>query len=214
MAVPPTSARRSGWLLAVLALAALHMLVFDRGLGGDGWAGFAVLTSLADDHDLWLENNHRGQFNGLVPNRAGHLVSQYPPGGPLLDALPFAAGRLLDAVLPARLLSAGVELPPLGRVPRGLFLSAAAIVAARHAATLLGLLWTALALRRLGCGPRTAAAGGALAFFGGPLVFYSLVGMTHAPAFALAAVLFWLLVRCRKEIGRLAAPPACTAGSV
>jgi len=84
MAVPPTSARRSGWLLAVLAAAALHMLVFDRGLGGDGWAGFSVLTSLFDDHDLWLENNHRGQLNGLIANSAGHLVSQYPPGGVLL----------------------------------------------------------------------------------------------------------------------------------
>jgi hypothetical protein len=197
MPVPPTSPRRSGWLLAVLAAAALHMLIFDRGLGGDGWAGFAVLASLADDHDLWLEDNHRGQLNGLVANPAGHLVSQYPPGGPLLDALPFAAGRALDALLPARLLAAGVELPPLGRVPRGLFFSAAAIVAARNVAVLLGLYWTALALRRLGCGPRTAAAAAALAFFGGPLVFYSLVGMTHAPAFALAALLFLLLVRMR-----------------
>jgi|HubBroStandDraft_3_1064219.scaffolds.fasta_scaffold01409_7 hypothetical protein len=200
MPVPPTSPHRSGWLLAVLAASALHMLIFDRGLGGDGWAGFAVLTSLADDHDLWLEDNHRGQLNGLVANPAGHLVSQYPPGGPLLDALPFAAGRALDALLPARLLAAGVELPPLGRVPRGLFFSAAAIVAARNVAALLGLFWTALALRRLGSGPRTAAAAAALAFFGGPLVFYSLVGMTHAPACALAALLFLLLVR-RREPG-------------
>jgi hypothetical protein len=231
MAVPPTSARRSGWLLAVLAAAALHMLVFDRGLGGDGWAGFSVLTSLCDDHDLWLENNHRGQLNGLIAGSAGHLVSQYPPGGPLLDALPFAAGRAVDALLPSRLLAGGVELPPLGRVPRGVFLSAAAIVLARNAAVLLGLLWTALALRRLGCGPRAAAAGAALAFFGGPLIFYSLVGMTHAPAFALAALLFLLLVRLHPAVAppprsaaaekgaeagteklRLAALPAWTAG--
>src|ERR1700730_7609588 len=109
MAVPPTSARRSGWLLAVLAAAALHMLVFDRGLGGDGWAGFSVLTSLFDDHDLWLEDNHRGQLNGLIANSAGPLASHSPPGGVLLDAPPFAAGRALDALLPSRFLAGGVE---------------------------------------------------------------------------------------------------------
>jgi hypothetical protein len=200
MAAQPTS-RRSWWLAAVLAAAALHMLVFDRGLGGDGWAGFAVLASLADDSDLWLENNDRGQVNGLIANAAGHLVSQYPPGGPLLDAAPFFAGRALDALLPHRLLAAGVDLPPLGRVPRGVFFSSAAIVLARNVETLLGLLWTAFALRRLGCGRRATAFGVALAFFGGPLIFYSLVGMTHAPAFALASLLLLLLVRHRQAPG-------------
>ena len=43
-----------------------------------------------------------------------------------------------------------------------------------------------------------AAAATALTFFGGPLIFYSLVGMTHAPAFALAALLLLVLVRQRE----------------
>ncbi|MES1210775.1 MAG: hypothetical protein ABUL63_00445, partial [Acidobacteriota bacterium] len=42
------------------------------------------------------------------------------------------------------------------------------------------------------------AAAVALTFFGGPLIFYSLVGMTHAPTFALAALLLLLLVRQRE----------------
>ena len=189
-------------LVTVLLLAALHMLVFDRGLGGDGWAGFGLLESIADDGDLWLEDNHRGVMNGLVPGAPGdegHLVSQYPPGILALDALPFLAGRLLDRLLPAGILADGAELPPVGRVPRGVFLSAAAIVLCRNLAALLGIAWTGLALLRLGVPERTAALASGLAFFGGPMLFYSLVGMTHAPTFALAGLLLWLLAHWRND---------------
>lgn len=186
-------------LTAVLLLALLHMLVFDRGLGGDGWAGFALLESIADDGDLWLEDDHRGVMNGLVRGSGGHLVSQYPPGILALDALPFFAGRLLDRALPAGLLADGADLPPVGRVPRGVFLSAALIVLARNLAALLGLAWTGLALLKLGVPERTAAVATGLAFFGGPMLFYSLVGMTHAPTFALSGLLLWLLARSQEE---------------
>lgn len=186
-------------LTVVLLLAALHMLVFDRGLGGDGWAGFALLESIADDGDLWLEDDHRGVMNGLVPGYEGHLVSQYPPGVLALDALPFFAGRFLDSLLPAGILADGADLPPVGRVPRGVFLSAALIVLSRNLAALLGVAWTGLALLRLGVPERAAALAAGLAFFGGPMLFYSLVGMTHAPTFALAGLLFWLLARWRSE---------------
>src|SRR5215207_7766684 len=188
-------------LVAALAAVALHMLVFDRGLGGDGWAPFAALESLAEDGDLWLEDDSRGVANGLVEAPGGHLVMQYPPGILLLDALPFVAGRAAGAVLPAGWLAGGVDLPPVGRVPRGVFFSAAAVVLARNAAVLLGLAALATALGRLGFPSRTAAAAVALTFFGGPLVFYSLVGMTHAPVFALACLALLLLVRQRESGG-------------
>jgi hypothetical protein len=174
------------------------MLTFDRGLGGDGWASFAALESLVDDGDLYLENNLRGVVNGIVPTPSGHLVMQYPPGILLLDLPPFLAGRAADALLPARWLARGFELPPVGRVPRRVFLEAAAIVLLRNLATLLGLFGLALGLRRLGLREGVAAAAVAATFFGGPLLFYSLVGMTHAPTFALASLLFLLLVRYRE----------------
>jgi hypothetical protein len=207
----PRSRRFIGLIIAVLLLAGLHMLVFDRGLGGDGWAGFSLLASLVDDGDVWLENNHQGVMNGLLRAPAGHLVAQYPPGVAVLDALPFLAGRAADRLLPAGIMANGGDLPPVGRVPRGAFLSAAFIVLARNVAALLGLLWTALALRRLGLPERRTAAAVALTFFGGPLIFYSLVGMTHAPTFALAALLLLLLVR-QGETGSLRL--ACAAGAV
>ncbi|MFL6259291.1 MAG: hypothetical protein ACJ76Y_06225 [Thermoanaerobaculia bacterium] len=202
-------------LAAVLLLAALHMLTFDRGLGGDGWAGFATLESLFDDGDPWVEGQTRGVMNGLVGAPGGHLVMQYPPGILALDALPFLAGRAVDRLLPARWMADGVDLPPVGRVPRGVFLSAAMIVLARNLATLLGLLWLGRALRRMGFSEGIAAAA-ALAFFGGPLIFYSLVGMSHAPAFALAALLLLVLVRFQEKAGwRLAfAAGAIVGGAV
>ncbi len=198
-------------LAAVLLLAALHMLAFDRGLGGDGWASFAALESLVDDSDLHLENNLRGVTNGIVPTPSGHLAMQYPPGILLLDLPPFLAGRAADTVLPGRWLARGVELPPVGRVPRRVFLEAAAIVLARNLATLLGLFWLALGLRRLGWSEGIVAAAVAATFFGGPLLFYSLVGMTHAPTFALASLLFFLLVRYREKGSRR---QALAAGAV
>jgi hypothetical protein len=195
------NAPRFGPLTAVLLLAALHMLVFDRGLGGDGWAGFATLESLVDDGDAFVEDDHRGVMNGLVGTATGHLVMQYPPGILVLDALPFLAGRGLDRLLPSRWLADGADLPPAGRVSRGVFFSAAAITLARNAASLLGILWIALALQRLGRSRGIAAAAAGLAFFGGPMIFYSLVGMTHAPVFALGGLLLWILVRQREDGG-------------
>lgn len=197
--------RRWPWVLGALLVAG-HMLLFDRGLGGDGWATFAELSALFAHGNVWLEHNNFGVDNGLIATRGGHLVAQYPPGILALDAGPFLAGRLLDRLLPARVAAAGAELPPVGRVPRGVFLSAAAIVLARNLATLLGLACVAAALLRLGVAPGIAAAAAALTFFGGPLVFYSLVGMTHAPSFALAALLLLLLVEGRESGSAFAAP--------
>jgi 4-amino-4-deoxy-L-arabinose transferase-like glycosyltransferase len=186
-------------LAAVLILAGLHMALFDRGLGGDGWASFATLEALADRGSPFVEGENHGVMNGLVRTPEGRWVLQYPPGILALDALPFLAGRTLDGALPAGWMAQGAELPPAGRVPRGVFLSAAMIVLARNVATLLGLVWIVRALRRMGISERSAAAAAALAFFGGPLLFYSLVGMSHAPAFALAALLLLVLVRQRED---------------
>jgi 4-amino-4-deoxy-L-arabinose transferase-like glycosyltransferase len=158
-----------------------------------------------------VEGENRGVMNGLVRTPEGRLVLQYPPGILALDALPFLAGRALDRGLPARWMARGADLPPAGRVPRGVFLSAAMIVLARNGATLLGLLWIARALRRMGTSEGIAAAAVALAFFGGPLIFYSLVGMSHAPAFALAALLLLALVR-QREAG--SARLALAAGAI
>lgn len=203
--------RLGGWTIAALAVVALHLVVFDRGLGGDGWATFAFLESVLDDGDSYLENNHRGVMNGLVARPDGHLVMQYPPGVAALDLVPFLLGRLADATLPAGWLDAGIAVPPVGPVPRRTFLAIAAIVAARNLAVLVGLALVAAALRRLGHDDRRAGAAAALTFFGGPLLFYGLVGASHAPSFAFASLLLWVLVRSEAEPGdRL----ALTAGAL
>ena len=201
-------------LWIVLALCALHMLLFDRGLGGDGWASFSTLEALVDGGTLWVEGRDHGVANGLVGAPGGHLVMQYPPGVLALDALPFLAGRAADRLLPAGWRANGFDLPPAGRVPRRVFLPAAAVVLARNAATLLGLAWIFFALRRMGFTDRVAAAATALTFFGGPLIFYSLVGMTHAPVFALAGLLLFVLVRQHEAENAGGAGLAAAAGAV
>ena len=188
-----------GWTMAALAAVALHLALFDRGLGGDGWATFAFVESVFDDGDTNLENNHRGVMNGLLARPDGHLVMQYPPGTALLDAAPVLLARAADAALPGAWLAAGVAVPPVGPVPRRTFLEIAAIVATRNLAVLLGLAAIAASLRRLGLDDRQAGAAVALTFFAGPLVFYGLVGASHAPSFAVASLLLWVLVRSEAE---------------
>ena len=162
-------------------LAALHMAVFDRGLGGDGWATFAFLESAVEDGDLALENNNHGVMNGLMTGPGGHVVMQYPPGVALLDLAPYLAGRTLDRLLPARWLASGVVVSPVGRVPRRMLFEVAAIVATRNLEVLAGLVAILVALRRAGFEVRTAALTTTVVFFGGPLVFYSLVGPATPP---------------------------------
>jgi 4-amino-4-deoxy-L-arabinose transferase-like glycosyltransferase len=191
--------RLGGWAVVALVAVAVHLAVFDRGLGGDGWATFAFLQSVLDDGDTFLENNHRGVMNGLLARPDGHLVMQYPPGVPMLDAAPVLLARAADAALPTAWLAGGVVVPPVGQVPRRTFLEVAAIVAARNFAVLLGLVVIVAALRRLGHDDRSAAVAAALTFFGGPLVFYGLIGASHAPSFALASLLLWVLVRSEAE---------------
>ncbi len=191
--------RLGGWTLAALAAVALHLAVFDRGLGGDGWATFAFLESVLDDGDTHLENNHRGVMNGLLARPDGHLVMQYPPGVALLDAVPVLLARAADVALPSAWLGEGDVVPPVGPVPRQTFLEVAAIVAARNLAALVGLLVIGAALRRLGCDDRRTGAATVLTFFGGPLVFYGLVGASHALSFAFASLLLWVLVKGETE---------------
>jgi hypothetical protein len=167
-----------------------------------------------DDGDTHLENNHRGVMNGLLTRTDGHLVMQYPPGVPVLDAAPVLLARAADAALPPGLLDAGGVVPPVGQVPRRTFLEVAAIVVARNLAALLGLAVIAAALRRLGHDDRRTGVVVALTFFGGPLVFYGLVGASHAPSFAHAALLLWVLVRSEAEPSdRLALASGLLAGA-
>lgn len=191
--------RWRGWPLLLVLAVVMHFLLFDRGLGGDGWATFAFLSSAVDDGDLALENNSHGVMNGLVARPDGQLVMQYPPGVPLLDLAPFLAGRALDEALPAGVIPSGISIPVVGPVSRRVACEIGAIVLARNLAAGAGLWMVVLALGRLGFGRSTAGLAAALTFFGGPLVFYALVGMSHAPAFALAALLFLLGAawRCR-----------------
>ena len=88
------------------------MLVFDRGLGGDGWAGFATLESLADDGDPLGGEPDPGGDERAGGRAGGAPRLQYPPGILVLDALPFLAGRAADRLLPAGGWRAGSSSPP------------------------------------------------------------------------------------------------------
>ncbi|HEY5610482.1 MAG TPA: hypothetical protein VIL97_04695, partial [Thermoanaerobaculia bacterium] len=128
-----------------------------------------------------------------------HLVMQYPPGISLLDVLPYVAAEAIDAMAPGTM---SVSIPPVGPISRATFLAVAAIVALRNLAVIVGLLLIHRALTQLGVRERVANLAIVLSFFGSPLVFYSLVGMTHAVSFLIASgILVSLLDRAPRARG-------------
>jgi hypothetical protein len=195
--------------LVVLGVCLLHFAIFDRGMGGDGWASFATLESLRHDGDVWVENNLRGVRNGLVtvgePGRE-HLVMQYPPGVLAFDLVPMVLGR--SAVELGQALGLGphqaVDVQPIGRAPPQLAASVAAIVLSRNLQVLLALAALAWAAVRTGTDRVRAPVVVGTVFLGGPLIFYGLVGMSHAPAFLLLSLLVLLMTWPWRGEGRIA----------
>jgi hypothetical protein len=200
-------ARLAAWrhLLLVLALAGLHMLVWERGLAGDGWGYFSTLESVIEDRDLDLTNNRYAVINGLSYNaKVQRWVAQYPPGLALFDAPFYVAGKIAYArgwvrpqIDPARMRSAyeGVDAQTLTRI---LF-----VVLAHNVYAALTLVLIHASLRRLRFTPGWAAFATALCFFGSPLHFYAQNGMSHAVSCLMAAATAFVLSGiCARPEGR------------
>ena len=60
---------RARHILLVLALAGFHMLVWERGLAGDGWGYYSTLESIVEDRDLDLTNNRYSVTKRPWPTR-------------------------------------------------------------------------------------------------------------------------------------------------
>lgn len=180
------------------------MVVFDRGLGGDGWASFATLESWLEDGDVWVEDDLRGVRNGLVPvvvDGESHLVMQYPPGVLAFDLVPALLGRAIVRVAIA-FGAAGdqaVDVQPVGGMEPEAAGAVAGIVVGRNVQVLLGLLILWFALGEIDRTRRSRTIAVAATFFGGPLVFYALVGMSHVPAFLLLSCLLLLSMRSWRD---------------
>ncbi len=199
-------ARLAQWrhLLLVLVLAGLHMLVWERGLAGDGWGYFSTLESVIEDRDLDLTNNRYAVINGLSYNaNVQRWVAQYPPGLALFDAPFYLAGKAAHAtgwvrpqIDPARMRSAyeGVDAQTLTRI---LF-----VVLAHNVYAALALVLIHASLRRLGFRQGWAAFVTALCFFGSPLHFYAQNGMSHAVSCLMAAATAFVLAGiCAQPLG-------------
>ena len=169
-------------LLLVLILAGFHMLVWERGLAGDGWGYFSTIESMIEDHDLDLTNNRYAVTNGIGYQASiGKWVAQYPPGLALFDAPMYLLGKLAYA--------RGWVHP---RIPEGKMRSAYKevnaqtltrimfVVLSHNLYALLAIVLIDLTLRRLGFSDGWSALVTALAFFGSQLHFYAQNGMSHA----------------------------------
>jgi len=193
-------------LLLVLTLVAFHMLVWERGLAGDGWGYFSTLESIIEDHDVDLTNNRYAVINGLGFNeKVQRWLAQYPPGLAFFDAPFYLAGKFAYArgwVRPTippekmRVAYEGVDSQTLARI---LF-----VVLAHNVYALLALVLIDATLRRLGFSEGWSAFVTALSFFGSPLHFYAQNGMSHAVSTFVAAAAAYLMAGiCVQPFGRV-----------
>jgi hypothetical protein len=182
-------------LLLVLALAGFHMLVWERGLAGDGWGYFSNMESMIEDRDLDLTNNRYAVTNGIsYHEKTQKWVAHYPPGLALFDAPFYLAGKLAyergwfrPRIPEAKVRTAyrNVDSATLARITF--------IVLGHNLYSLLALVLIDGALRRLGFTPGLSALVTGLAFFAGPMHFFAQNGMAHAVGFFCAATSSYVL---------------------
>jgi len=203
-----TRLARQRHLLLVLALAGFHMLVWERGLAGDGWGYFSTLESMMEDHDFDLTNNRYAVTNGIsFHQKSQRWVAQYPPGLAIFNApmyllgkLAYARGWVRPAIPPERMRTAyrSVNSQTLVRI---MF-----VIISHNLYALLAIVLTHLTLRRLGFSDGRAAFVTALAFFGSPLHFYAQNGMSHAVSTCMSAgtavILAGICVEPEGRVGR------------
>ncbi len=185
----PAFLARKRHLLLVLALAGFHMLVWERGLAGDGWGYFSTLESMIEDHDFDLTNNRYVVTNGIGFHQpTQRWLAQYPPGLALFDAPMYLLGEFayekgwVRPTIPPEKMRTAYKQTNSGTLTRIIF-----VVLSHNLYALLAIVLIDLTLLRLGFSEGEAAFAAALAFFGSQLHFYAQNGMSHAVSTCLSA---------------------------
>lgn len=161
----------------------------------DGWYYYHWVRSLVIDGDLDLENEYRevGNWYGFGVTRTGRRHNPFGIGPALVWTPGFVVGHVLEGL--------GSEPPskPAGMSPieqaSTLFTSFLAAV---------GAFWLAFDLSSRLVRPKSAWLGTALAFVGGPLVWYAVwsPSMPHALEAFFGSAFLWALLPFRRRTTR------------
>jgi hypothetical protein len=184
------------------------MLVWERGLAGDGWGYFSTLESMIEDHDFDLTNNRYAVINGIgFHEKSQRWLAQYPPGLAIFDApmyllgkFAYARGWVRPSIPPEKMRTAykQVNSQTLARI--------VFVILSHNLYALLAIVLIHLTLRRLGFSDGRAAFVTALAFFGSQLHFYAQNGMSHAVSTCMsagtAAILAGICAEPEGRVGR------------
>ncbi len=177
--------------LAVFLSIISHMVVFEQGLGGDGWGYYAVVESAVIDGDLDLNNNIYGVYNGFKKDPNGRWITQYPPGLAIMDA-PFVL--LMQTICGSVSIPRGaVDSHPIYKnVPDIVLIRSMGVILAHNFYTLLGLLLLFLLLLKCGFSDYISSVLVFIGYFSSPLHFYAQSGMSHANSFFMLTLLLFL----------------------
>ncbi|MCB1195952.1 glycosyltransferase family 39 protein [bacterium] len=186
--------RKTPYLICIfLAFITVHMVIFEQGLGGDGWGYYAICESLLIDADLNLDNNIYGVHNGFTNDpETGRYITQYPPGLALMNAPFFLFGAMLGSVIPLHIPQERIfKKPNFSPISTAVFFRIFGFIFAHNIYTLLGLFILFLVLRLNGFGTNLSAVLVLFTYFASPLHYYAQSGMSHANSFFLISCLLF-----------------------
>ncbi|MDX9702883.1 MAG: glycosyltransferase family 39 protein [Candidatus Auribacterota bacterium] len=185
--------RQSYLIIAVLTVIAVHMLLFEQGLGGDGWGYYATCESVLIDGDLNLDNNIYGVYNGFTQDpQTGRYITQYPPGLALMNAPFFLIGNIIGSICPVDIPQEKIfNNPNFKDLPNNVFFRIFGFVFAHNIYAMLGLFILYLTLLINGFSTRLSAIAVLLTYFASPLHYYAQSGMSHANSFFLVACILY-----------------------
>lgn len=203
----------TGVLFAALAVAfftqdpieARHRPWHGPHLSEDGWYYYHYLRSAVLDGDLDLENDYRdiGNWYGFGVTRTGRRHNPFGIGPALFWAPGFLVGHAIAGARPGTVADGMTPAEQAGALFTS-FLAAA------------GAFWLAFTVARRYVSPGVAWLGTAIAFLGGPLVWYAVYSpsMPHALEAFFGAAFLWALLPFRRRTYREAALLGAIGGAM
>jgi len=198
-----TISRSQEKILLLVIILALHMFVFEAGVGGaDGWSYFANLQSLVDDFDLDLANNRLTFPEGYVvepymkePN--GRYATHEPLGATFFQIPFYVLGKVAARFAPA----VTIDRVPYSTLDSQTIVKVFSMILANNFWAIMAIVLVYVILRRVGVGETPAFWTALFCFLGGPLHWYATVGLSHAVSCFCTALMLYVFVRFLQSEG-------------
>ncbi|NOZ19653.1 MAG: hypothetical protein GXP25_01050 [Planctomycetes bacterium] len=189
----------------LILIVGLHCVIFEGGVGGaDGWSYFANLQSFVDDCDLDLTNNRLTFPEGYVvkpymEGYNGRYVTHEPLGATFFQAPFYVFGKVAAVVAPPNL---KINRVPYSSLDGQTIVKVFSMILANNFWSIFAVLLVYYTARRAGVREWPAFWAALFCFFGGPLHWYAIVGLSHAASSFCTALMLYVFLRAIQAEGK------------